>query len=587
MNDILQDNTKFQRLNDDPVKLTLQRENQLKKLLATLKKSESIPPETYDKLYPTGSRMGILYGLPKIHKNNVPLRPILSCINNYSYKVAKFFIPLLNPLSIGSYMVRDSFSFVQELLNLNFNSSSVVMVSFDVTTLFTNISLDETIDIISNCVFANAVRFHGLTRCEFRKLLCFAVKNCHFLYNGVLYQQTDGVALGSLLGPLFANIFLSFHEKGWLSKCFKPLLYRRYVDDCFLLFKSTDQIPQFLDFFNRQHPNIKFTCEIESNSTLPFLDISIIRKNGVYETSVYQKPTFTGLFTNFHSFISSQYECNLIPSLVHCLYNICSNYENFQAQLESLRQILNRNSYPTRLFDSCVRTFLDRVSQPKPIVHSVSKKVLYFSLPYTGKHSLQIRTQISRLCSSAYPHLNIRFVFRPTLRLSHLFSFKDKIPKALRSCVVYSFKCRCCSASYLGQTVRHLHTRVSEHLGFSALTGRKSCSPVMSSILPHLNSTGHTASSDDFQILSSCSSPDELLVRESLFITGRKSCSPVMSSILSHLNSTGHTASLDDFQILSSCSSPDELLVRESLLISKYNKPSFNIQGSSVHLLLL
>ena len=157
MNDILQDNTKFQRLNDSPVKLTLQRENQLKKLLATLKKSESITPETYDKLYPTGSRIGILYGLPKIHKNNIPLRPILSCINNYSYKVAKFFIPLLNPLSLGSYMVRDSFSFVQELLNLNFNSSSVVMASFDVTSLFTNIPLDETIDIISNCVFANAL----------------------------------------------------------------------------------------------------------------------------------------------------------------------------------------------------------------------------------------------------------------------------------------------------------------------------------------------------------------------------------------------------------------------------------------------
>ena len=147
--------------------------------------------------------------------------------------------------------------------------------------------------------------FHGLTRCEFRKLLCFAVKNCHFLSNRLT------------------------------------------------------QIPQFLDFLNHQHPNIKFTCEIESNSTLPFLDISIIRKNGVFETSVYQKPTFTGLLTNFHSFIPSQYKCNLIPSLVHRLYNICSNYGNFQAQLESLRQILNRNSYPTCLFDSCVQTFLE------------------------------------------------------------------------------------------------------------------------------------------------------------------------------------------------------------------------------------
>ena len=87
------------------------------------------------------------------------------------------------------------------------------MASFHVTSLFTNIPLDETNDLISHHVFRNAVRFHGLTEYEFRKLLGFAVKNCHFLFNGVLYQQIDGVDMGSPLGPLFANIFLSLHEK--------------------------------------------------------------------------------------------------------------------------------------------------------------------------------------------------------------------------------------------------------------------------------------------------------------------------------------------------------------------------------------
>ena len=136
MEDILQDTTKFERLMDDPVKLTFQRENRLKRLLTTLKKSESISPASYEQLLPTGSRIGILYGLPKVHKNNIPLRPMLSCIDNYSYKVAKFFIPLLNPISSRAYMVKDSFSFVQELLSLN--SSNVVMASFDVTSLFTS-----------------------------------------------------------------------------------------------------------------------------------------------------------------------------------------------------------------------------------------------------------------------------------------------------------------------------------------------------------------------------------------------------------------------------------------------------------------
>ncbi len=109
--------------------------------------------------------------------------------------------------------------------------------------------------------------------------------------------------MGSLLGPLFANIFMSFHEKSWLYNCpsiFKPILYGRYVDDCFLLFRSLDHVPLFLNYLNHQHPNISFTSELE-NGKLPFLDVDITRPNGKFSTSVYRKPTFTGLFTNFHS----------------------------------------------------------------------------------------------------------------------------------------------------------------------------------------------------------------------------------------------------------------------------------------------
>ena len=180
----------------------------------------------------------------------------------------------------------------------------------------------------------------------------------------------------------------------------------------------------------------------------------------------------TGLFTNFHSFIPSQYKLSLY---IHRFFNICSScsYENFHAQLDKFRMIFNRNGYPTRIFDRCVRAFLDKTFHPKELVHSVPKKIIYFCLPYTGTHSLQIRTQVSRLCSSGFPHLQIRFVLRPTERLSYFFFFKDEIPKGLKSCVVYYFKCQCCSASYVGQTVRHLHTRVSEHLGISAFQVKK------------------------------------------------------------------------------------------------------------------
>ena len=91
------------------------------------------------------------------------------------------------------------------------------------------------------------------------------------------------------------------------------------------------------------------------------------------------------------------------------------------------------------------------------LVHSCSKKILFFCIPYTGQHGLQIRTQLHKLLSKAYPHISIRFVFRPTCRLSDFFPFKERIPFVMRSHVVYKYKCQCCGALYVGQTRRHIH----------------------------------------------------------------------------------------------------------------------------------
>ena len=196
------------------------------------------------------------------------------------------------------------------------------------TSLFTNIPVSETIEIICNCLLSNCSLLQGLSRSEFENLLVLSVKNCHFIFNGKLYHQIDGVAMGSPLGPLFANIFMSFHEKNLLNNCpssFKPILSRRYVDDCFLLFSSLDHAPLFLDYLNRQHPNINFTSETECDRKLSFLDIDISRVvNGKLATSVYRKPTFTGLFTNFHSFIPLTYKCCLVSGLLNRIFNICS-----------------------------------------------------------------------------------------------------------------------------------------------------------------------------------------------------------------------------------------------------------------------
>ena len=117
------------------------------------------------------------------------------------------------------------------------------MGSLDVESLFTNIPLDETIDICVNQFFENTNTVEGFTKSELKQLLCLATKESYFIFNDLIFKQFDDVVMGSPYGLSLASAFLSYHEKNWLNNCpqgFKPVFYRLYVDDIFMLFKSND-----------------------------------------------------------------------------------------------------------------------------------------------------------------------------------------------------------------------------------------------------------------------------------------------------------------------------------------------------------
>ena len=115
--------------------------------------------------------------------------------------------------------------------------------------------------------------------------------------------------------------------------------------------------------------------------------IDVSRSSRKLTTSVYQKPTFTGLFTNFHTFIPLNYKRCLVSCLLHCVFSLCSSYENFHIQLETIRKLFNLNGFPSHMFDSFVCHFPDNILQPKPPILTAAKKIIYFSLPFTGMHS--------------------------------------------------------------------------------------------------------------------------------------------------------------------------------------------------------
>ena len=124
--------------------------------------------------------------------------------------------------------------------------------------------------------------------------------------------------MDSPLGPTLANVFICHFENIWLENCpahFQPIVYRRFIHT-FLLFRTKDRVEKFKSYLNKQHKNIKFTSEIEENGSLSFLDITITRENNKFVTSVYRKPTFSGVFTNFEKFIQEMHKRGLIETLL-------------------------------------------------------------------------------------------------------------------------------------------------------------------------------------------------------------------------------------------------------------------------------
>ena len=151
------------------------------------------------------------------------------------------------------------------------------MINLDVEVLFTNIQLDETIDICVKKLFHNPQTLvNGMPKNDFRDLIKLATKESFFIFNNKFYIQLDGVAMGSPLSPILAKIFLSHHEETWLNKClieFKPSFYRRYVDDVFVFFESHESALLFREYMPSKHKNINFTVEHENIGSLSLLDV--------------------------------------------------------------------------------------------------------------------------------------------------------------------------------------------------------------------------------------------------------------------------------------------------------------------------
>ena len=234
-----------------------------------------------------------MYGLPKTHKENIPLRPILSMIGSSQHELAKWLAEILAPVLklYSSHCVKDSFTFANFIQNYNLEPAKAFLCSLDISSLFTNVPLDETIEICADALYRGHLDCPPIPEDTFRELMLIATRGVEFSFNNQMYKQLDGVAMGSPLGPALANIFVGFHESRIFDNTAKPGVYFRFVDDTFAIFGSELGCDHFQEKLNLLNPALKFTVEMEQNNSLNFLDVLVEKEGTGFLTSIYRKPT--------------------------------------------------------------------------------------------------------------------------------------------------------------------------------------------------------------------------------------------------------------------------------------------------------
>ncbi|XP_064478913.1 uncharacterized protein LOC135392149 [Ornithodoros turicata] len=451
MQKILDDASHFITLPNDP---TQKSERRLVDHLRDLKKKERLDEVTYRRLFSSDGLTPRLYGLPKIHKPDCPLRPIVSFIGSPTYNLSKHLVNLITPVTGRNGLTLSNSKEFVRLIQDQVVDDNDIMVSFDVVSLFTNVPTALAVKVAEARLRDDSTlpTRTSLTVEDIIILLRFCLNQSHFSFRGQVYHQIEGCPMGSPVSVTMANLVMEYVEESAFQRFIHNIkFYRWYVDDTFVIL-NRNLLDEFHSTLNSIEPSIQFTCELEQENRLPFLYLSVRRlTTGLIQTSVSRKPCDTGNFLNFESYHPIEHKRSVVRTLLQRCEDFASCPEQRTSEEMIIKESLTKRGYPLRFFENTRKRMHEPTTRRKDdFRHGI------VTIPYVKGVSESIRR--------ALLPLKIKTAFKSCLKLRSLISKpKDHIPPESQTGVVYKVQCLGCEVSYIGETGRKRSTRLKEH----------------------------------------------------------------------------------------------------------------------------
>ena len=363
----LGDTTYYKRLYTDP---TAELNSIIKNKLEQGIKDGNISTEEFEVLYNRDPRISNFYTLPKIQKTNNPGRPIVNSIGSITEKISayvdeniKYFAKL-----VPSY-IKDTGHFLNIIKTIEIEEEDL-LVTVDVSSLYTNIRHQDGITALKHWLIENGT---PIEKAEFIGVLAkLVLTSNYFTFNGKIYLQKQGTAMGTRMAPNYAIIFMhSVEEEIMKNTKLKPRIWRRFIDDVFIVWTyGKETLEEFLNYINQAHETIKFTAEY-STQEVPFLDTLVYKLNDRLATKVYHKKTDDKMYLHYSS-AHPRIQKDAIPhSLFIRCKRICTENRHFNMEVQEITNKLAHHGYPK---DLIVKSFLKAKNQDRDNLLKMDEK---------------------------------------------------------------------------------------------------------------------------------------------------------------------------------------------------------------------
>ncbi|XP_055525302.1 uncharacterized protein LOC129718508 [Wyeomyia smithii] len=449
---MLNDNKTYLPIPRDPTSRYQRTNNEFAKRLLNLNlidKQTATRLTTYNAICPR------IYGQPKAHKPNVPLRPVVPNMTAPAYNLSKFIGKIIQNSIDSPYNIKDSFTFCNFICSVTL-PPDYILISLDVISLFTSIPKA----LVTHHIITQWEKIKVNTNINldlFIEIAEFCIESSYFKYNEQHFQQVFGAAMGNPLSPIIADLVMeTLLDTVTQSLNFKPPFIKKYVDDLLLAIPES-QIGHVLETFNSYNEHIQFTYEMENNKRLPFLDMTLIRQeNQKIQTEWYMKPISSGRFLDYNSFHPLHQKINMAKNFIRRVDKLSTHLQDAD-KARIIHQQLSLNNYPKSLRNRLINRRQENIITLQESSDE-NLKYTYRSIPYIPYLSNRIDKHLKN------EYKNIRLAHRNIKTVGQLLpKVKDPVPQEHQNNVIYKIPCKNCDACYVGMTTNMLKTRISGH----------------------------------------------------------------------------------------------------------------------------